>query len=601
MRRHVRFGFLVVAGLVLLVACGRQVEPPTVEHEVSVTIDGAGSVVSSPVGIDTAVGDVTAAFEAGTVVTLTAVPDSGYAFDGFSFDDAALECEDGSTATTCVLTVDDAIEVTATFSEVVVVPGIETLTVLVEGDGEGVVVSAPAGIDTDDGDFSATFEEGEVVTLTATAAAGSEFVGFSFDDPDLECDPASPADACIITLDASIEVTVTFVRLTQELSVTVVGNGRVESSPAGIDTGTGMATAVFDPDTVVTLTATEGPFNTFGGFAFSDTARACEAGSTDDTCVITLDEDVAVTATFIAITDTITVAVNAGSGSDGSVTSSPSGIDTTVGAVSASFALGSEVTLIASAGAGGFAGWTGGACDGLRTATCTFVVGEGEPTITAGFNVVNSVTIRIGADEDDVEEFLAQATRNERTYLQGYTYFISADIELAFNPDYVPQVVGLRFTEVAVPQGASVLEASLGFTAFANPINTGTVGTVELRVAGHKVPNAPMFATDAFPDEGETSSAAFGVTSLEQTDAKVMWTISDAWMAEQAYESSDVGSVVQELVDQAGWVGTNAMAFIIEPVDPTSTQFRRAYTHTEDPAKAATLTVSWVVPPPPLP
>jgi len=601
MRRHIRFVFLLVAGLVLLAACGRQVEPPTVEHEVTVTIDGAGSVVSSPAGIDTAAGDVTAAFEAGTVVTLTAVPDSGYTFDGFSFDDAALECEDGSTATTCVLTVDDAIDVTATFSEVVVVPGVETLTVVVEGDGEGVVVSDPVGIDSDEGDLVAEFEEGEVVTLTATAVAGSEFVGFSFDDPGLECEEGSTVDSCIITLDASVEVTVTFARLTQELSVTVVGNGSVESSPAGIDTGPGTATAFFDPGVVVTLTATEGPFNTFGGFAFSDPARECEEGSTDGTCVITLDEDVAVTATFIAITDTITVAVNAVMGAEGNVTSSPSGIDTDAGDFSASFARGSEITLTATATEEGFAGWTGGACDGLRTATCTFVVGEGEPTITAGFNVITSLTVRISADQDDVEEFLEAAPGfGGRTFAQGYTYFISNDIEFAVDPDFAPQAVGLRFAGVAVPQGANVLEARLGFTAFENP-STGTDGLVELRVSAHATANAPAFETDALPAEDETSTAAFGVTSLVQTDANATWTITEEWTAEEEYESSDLAGIVQELVDQEAWFGTNAMAFIIEPVDPTSTEFRRAYTHTEEPMKAATLTVSWVVPPPPLP
>ena len=509
MRTRFRFALLLLAGLVLLAACGRQPAPPAVEHELAVTVVGDGVVVSDPEGIDTAVDATTAAFESGTVVTLEASAGAGSAFVGWEFGDPDRVCEEGSTDGRCVVTVDGAVDVTATFESTVVT---QALSVTVVGDG--VVVSDPPGIDTA-GVASASFPQGEVVTLEASAGAGSAFVGWEFADP----------------------------------------------------------------------------------------GRVCEAGSGADTCLITLDEDVAVTATFAVavVTDEITVAVNAGLGSAGRVTSSPSGIDTLAGDFSATFVRGDVLELTAFATTGGFAGWTGGPCDGLKTLTCSLTVADGVPTITANFNAIAEATFQIGANADDVEEFLEAAPGfGGRTFAQGYTYAVSNDIELGFDPDFAPQAVGLRFTGVAVPQGANVLDARLRFTAFASPV-TGTSDPVGLRVSGHKVASAPPFATDSIPDAGETSTAAFGVTGPLPTDAEVLWTITEAWTADEVYQSSNLASVVQELVSQDVWSVMNAMALVIEPVDETSVQYRRAYARNEDASKAATLTVQWVPLPPPLP
>ena len=81
-----------------------------------------------------------------------------------------------------------------------------TLSVIVAGSGSGTVTSDPEGIDTDDGGFTATFEVGTVITLTADADAGSTFTGFT----GATCEEGSSDTTCILTLTESGIITATF-------------------------------------------------------------------------------------------------------------------------------------------------------------------------------------------------------------------------------------------------------------------------------------------------------------------------------------------------------------------------------------------------------
>jgi hypothetical protein len=91
--------------------------PPVVELSVDVETGGnsQGRVVSVPAGVDTASGDAVATFPRGSEVVLTATVTRGY-FHGFSFPaDSEDRCGDGSTLDTCVLQLDAATHVRATF------------------------------------------------------------------------------------------------------------------------------------------------------------------------------------------------------------------------------------------------------------------------------------------------------------------------------------------------------------------------------------------------------------------------------------------------------------------------------------------------------
>src|SRR2546425_7467839 len=160
------------------------------------------------------------------------------------------------------------------------------------------------------------------------------------------------------------------------LTVTRAGNGTVTSSPSGITCG-GACEATYDRGTTVSLTATAVAGSVFAGWS----GGGC---SGTGTCMVTLNADAAVTATFTLRTN-VTLTVTARGSAAGAVTSNPAGI--TCGAsCSASFNVGTMVTLTVVPGTQArFKGW-GGACSGTAT-TCTLTMTD-NLSVTGTFSMV---------------------------------------------------------------------------------------------------------------------------------------------------------------------------------------------------------------------
>jgi hypothetical protein len=157
--------------------------------EVTKSGSGTGTVTSSPAGIDCG-GTCQASFSESTVVTLTGASGANtkpVAWSGCDAVTAGNECE---------VTMSAAKSVGAEFA-------LERhqLAVTKSGSGSGSVISSPAGIGCG-ATCAAEFDHGTEVTLTATAAAGSEFQGWS--------GVCTGTGACTVTVDASAAVTATF-------------------------------------------------------------------------------------------------------------------------------------------------------------------------------------------------------------------------------------------------------------------------------------------------------------------------------------------------------------------------------------------------------
>jgi len=248
------------------------------------------------------------------------------------------------------------------------------LSVNKTGNGSGTVTSNPAGIDcgvtcTQD------FDHGTVVTLTATAATGSTFNGWSGEG-------CTGTGTCIVTISAARSVTPTFTLDQYTLSVnkTGTGSGTVSSIPAGIDCG-GDCTNVYDYGTVITLTAAADT-----GSAFKGWSGATCSGTGD--CIVTISAAETVTATFNSQRQ---LTVNKNGAGSGTVTSNPAGID--CGATCANdFDVNTVVTLTATASTGStFSGWNGATCTGSGDCLVTMSAAE---TVTATFTL-NQYTLDV--------------------------------------------------------------------------------------------------------------------------------------------------------------------------------------------------------------
>ena len=238
---------------------------------------GSGTVTSAPAGIDCG-SDCTQDYDTGVVVTLTAAPAASSTFTGFTGGGCT------GTAATCVVTMDVAKTVTATFA---LTP--RALSVAKLGNGSGTVTSAPAGIDCGT-DCAQDYDHGTTVTLTAVPTAESFFGGFSGGG----C--SGNAATCTVSMTQARSVTATFGLVGRALSVTMAGNGvgTVASAPAGIDCGTDCRQE-FDHGTWVVLTASPAAGSTFAGFS----GGGCSGDG--PTCALTMSEARSVTATFALI------------------------------------------------------------------------------------------------------------------------------------------------------------------------------------------------------------------------------------------------------------------------------------------------------------
>jgi len=149
------------------------------------------------------------------------------------------------------------------------------------------------------------------------------------------------------------------------------GTGTVSSSPAGIACG-GACTAEFEQGATITLTAQAAPGSTF--------VRWSGGGCTGSApCVVTVAAATTVTATFARTHEVVVTRDGTG---DGTVTSTPPGIN--CGAdCSEAFAAGATVRLVATPDAiSTFAGWSG-ACSG--TGDCV-VVADAARDVRATFD-----------------------------------------------------------------------------------------------------------------------------------------------------------------------------------------------------------------------
>lgn len=122
------------------------------------------------------------------------------------------------------------------------------------------------------------------------------------------------------------------------------------------------------------------------------------------------------------------------------------------------------------------------------------------------------------------------------------------------------QAAGVRFSDVAIPSKARITNAYIEFSAASSNADVATY-----TVSAENTGNASEFTTAANNIRGRT-----------KTTNQINWSNVEAWTEGEAYNSPDLTTIVQELVDHADWCGGNAMAFILEG-SATGRRVARAY------------------------
>jgi|GEM_PF-2182361 uncharacterized repeat protein (TIGR02543 family) len=203
------------------------------------------------------------------------------------------------------------------------------------------------------------------------------FVGFVL----ASCSKASISTSAYVSPSSSPYVSSTGLTLT--ISNSNVTGGTVTSVDGSISCGT-ICSANFTQGGTVTLLEIPA-----AGYNFTGWTGAC-TGST--TCTVTMSSAQSVTAIFALVTNPRTLTVTNSNHIGGTVTSSSGGINCGTTTCSASFSLGSSVTLTATPAVGyNFTGWSGGGCSGTNF-TCTVSMSSAQ-SVTATFTLNSSQSI----------------------------------------------------------------------------------------------------------------------------------------------------------------------------------------------------------------
>ena len=142
------------------------------------------------------------------------------------------------------------------------------------------------------------------------------------------------------------------------------------------------------------------------------------------------------------------------------------------------------------------------------------------------------------------------------------------------------QIVGLRFQDVGIPQGALITSAVIEFW----PSATGS-SDADIVIQGHATDDAPAFAAAT----GNLSAA-----TRPRTTTAITWNDVPAWdQVDIVRQTPDLTNLVQEIVNRPGWCGNNAMAFLLELNGIGNPGPRIAETFDHDPSRAPRLRINF--------
>lgn len=153
-----------------------------------------------------------------------------------------------------------------------------------------------------------------------------------------------------------------------------------------------------------------------------------------------------------------------------------------------------------------------------------------------------NIDIRVNQSMDDAEE---------RTSTGDTSWYNNSDLDLGgFSTTSNDSVAGIRFKGLGIPKGATISTAYITFEAYANS-STAQADT-DFVINGIASDDATWFPNNV--DE---------ISSRPVTTASVAWDNVPAWTAGATDQTPELKTIVQELVNRAGWTTSSSIAFKI--------------------------------------
>jgi hypothetical protein len=187
-----------------------------------------------------------------------------------------------------------------------------------------------------------------------------------------------------------------------------------------------------------------------------------------------------------------------------------------------------------------------------------------------------TVTYSITVAEDDYEEFVSGGTT-----AAGMMDVASSDLELGTETAGQIHASGMIWRGVAIPVGATITNAFIQFTC-----DETDAGGISLDIYGFKEANtsAPFLDVN------------FNLSSRPKTTATVTGWTPDAWAVAQeagaAQKTPDLKTIIQEIVNLAGWASGNNLGLVVWNQDPVK-QHKTAEAFEGEPTQTALLSVTY--------
>jgi type IV pilus assembly protein PilY1 len=215
---------------------------------------------------------------------------------------------------------------------------------------------------------------------------------------------------------------------------------------------------------------------------------------------------------------------------------------------------------------------TGGA-NVLRTAYSFEGDSTKAPVLTITYDADAALPVGGGCQRSTIVSLVSAGNNDAEEHADGSIDTGSSDLEMVEEAD--TQVVGIRFSNIPIANGAVITSAKLVFTA--DEIHSGATS---LTITGQLSDDANAFSNTAY-DVTNTSNRP-------RTSASAPWSPAAFSSIGQLHEVTGLEGIIQEIVNRPGWAPDNALALFV-----SGTGKRVADSYDGDPATAPRLQITF--------